>query len=243
MAKRILAWLPWVLAEVTLVVLEALLWPEGGLWLLILWTCVLLVYRGVVGLLDNRAFRLIGDGAFGLLCVLAAFEGGWYLLPAVAAFAGMDARNVSLRLPPLPPGRGGDELIAAAAATFAGWLGLAIAISGPLYSTATAVVSLDGTVFTTTSTGSLIQSGMTPQAAAVLATIAVLFGLVGLLATAHVRKGRHDAWLALLAVTIPLVSLAILSSLTVGLWIMPGTALAVVAVWLGRPVPATLDRA
>jgi len=34
MARRVLPWLPWLLAEATLAWLEVQFWPYGGLWLL-----------------------------------------------------------------------------------------------------------------------------------------------------------------------------------------------------------------
>jgi hypothetical protein len=235
MAKLILPWLPWLLAEGTLGFLEARHWPDGGLWLLLIWTAVLLLYRTAVTQIPHRSLRLGVDLVFAGLCVLAMFEGGWYLLPAVAGFAACDAAGLSIRLPSLPDDREGYELGAALASTVLGWVGLAVFLSGPLYAWASANVSADGVVVTSASPVSLLQAGMTPQSAAILATIALLLGLVSVAAIVHVRTRRHGAWRALVAIAVALVALAALGVMTVGLLLVPGVVLAVVAVRLGRP--------
>jgi hypothetical protein len=217
--------------------IEAQLWPDGGLWLLLLWTAVLLAYRAAVAQISHRSFRLVGDLVFGGLCVLAVFEGGWYLLPAVAAFAACDAAGVSITLPSLPDDREGHELGAAVASTLLGWVALVIFVSGPLYTSATATVDANGVVVNSPPMqASLLQVGLAPQTATLLATIALLFGLVTVSTAVYVRTRRRDAWLALVAVTVLLVALVILGSMTVGPWLVPGVALALVAVRLGRPV-------
>lgn len=241
MAKRMLPWLPWLVAEGTLGFLQAQLWPYGGLWLLLLWTAVLLAYRAAIAQVSRGSLRLVGDLVFGGLCALAVFEGGWYLLPAVMAFAAGDAAGVSITLPSLPDDRERHVLGAAVASTLLGWVALAIFVSGPLYSSATASVDTNGVVVNNPPMqASLVQVGLGPQTATLLALIALLFGLVTLSTAAYVRTRRRDAWLALVGVTASLVVLVILGSMTVGLWFLPGVTLALVAVRLGRPVePAT----
>ena len=98
---------------------------------------MLVLYRTAFAATDRRALRLAGDLVFAGICFLAAFEGGWYVLPAVVAFAACDAAGLRLQWPRLPADRDGHELGAALAAAVVGWLGLAIAVSPPLYSTAT----------------------------------------------------------------------------------------------------------
>lgn len=241
MAKRMLPWLPWLVAEGTLGFLQAQLWPYGGLWLLLLWTAVLLAYRAAIAQVSRRSLRLVGDLVFGGLCALAVFEGGWYLLPAVMAFAAGDAAGVSITLPSVPDDRERHVLGAAVASTLLGWVALAIFVSGPLYNSATASVDTNGVVVNNPPMqASLVQVGLGPQTATLLALIALLFGLVTLSTAAYVRTRRRDAWLALVGVTASLVVLVILGSMTVGLWLVPGVTLALVAVRLGRPVePAT----
>jgi hypothetical protein len=132
MVGRIVAWLPWLLAEASLGWVEAQFWPDGALWLIVLWTAVLLVFRGMVSRTGERRERLLIDLVFGGLCVLAVFEGGWYVLPAVAAFALCDAAGLMIRLPSVPHDARGYELCLAVASTLIGLAGLAIAISGPI---------------------------------------------------------------------------------------------------------------
>jgi hypothetical protein len=237
MAKRMLPWLPWLLAEGTLCFLQAQLWPDGGLWLLLLWTAVLFVYRAAIAHISHRSLRLVGDVVFGGLCALAVFEGGWYLLPAIVAFAACDAGGVSVTLPSLRDDRERHELGAAVASTLLGWVALAIFVSGPLYTSATATVDANGVVANSPPIeASLLQVGPAAQTATLLVAIALLFGLVTVSTAVFVRTRRRDAWLALVAVTMLLVVLVILGSMTVGLWLVPGVALALVAVRLGRPV-------
>jgi O-antigen ligase len=81
-----------------------------------------------------------------------------------------------------------------------------------------------------------LQVGPAPQTATLLVAIALLFGLVTVSTAVYVRTRRRDAWLALVVVTVLLVVLVILGSMTVGLWLVPGVGLALVAVRLGRPV-------
>ncbi len=236
MAKRLLPWLPWLLAEATLVWLEAQFWPDGGLWLLLIWTVVLLLYRTALAPTSRRNVRLVGDVVFAGLCLLAVFEGGWYLLPTVVAFAACDAAGLTIELPSLPDDAAGHEAGAAIAATLLGWAGLAIAVSGPIYSTATSTVSATGVVVTSGPQLGLLQTGLSPQTAVFLVATAVLFGLVTLVALLHVRTGGAGAWRVLVAVTVLLVVLLVLGLPTLGLWIVPGGAFALAAVQAGRRV-------
>jgi len=83
MVGQIVVWLPWLLAEASLGWIEARLWPDGGLWLIVIWTVVLLVFRWMVSLTNERGARLFFDLLFAGFCILAAFEGGWYVLRAL----------------------------------------------------------------------------------------------------------------------------------------------------------------
>lgn len=243
MAKRMLPWLPWLVAEGTLGFLQAQLWPDGGLWLLLLWTAVLFAYRAAIAQISHRSLRLVGDLVFGGLCALAVFEGGWYLLPTVVAFAACDAGGVSITLPTLADDRERHGLGAAVAATLLGWVALAVFVSGPLYTSATATVDANGVVVNSPPIqASLLQVGLAPQTATLLVAIALLFGLVTVSTAVYVRTRRREAWRALVALTALLVVLAILGSMTVGLWLIPGVALALVAVRLSRPVQPSPHR-
>jgi hypothetical protein len=174
--------------------LEARFWPDGGLWLLLIWTVVLLLYRTALAPTSRRSVRLVGDVVFAGLCILAVFEGGWYLLPSVVAFAACDAAGVTLELPSLPDDAAAHEVGAAIATTLLGWAGLAIAVSGPIYSTATSTVSADGTVVTSGPQLGLLQAGLSPQTALLIVATAVLFGLVTIAALLRVGTGGVEAW-------------------------------------------------
>ncbi len=240
MAKRVLPWVPWIVAEATLAWLEAQFWPDGGLWLLLIWTVVLLLYRTALAPTSRRSVRLVGDVVFAGLCVLAVFEGGWYLLPTVAAFAACDAAGLTIELPSLPDDAAGHEVGAAIAAMLLGWAGLAIAVSGPIYSTATSRVSANGVVTTSGPQLGLLQAGLSPQTAVLLVATAALFALVMIAALLHVRTDGVDAWRVLVAVTALLVVLVVLGLPTLGFWLVPGGAFALTAVQAGRRVqPST----
>jgi lysylphosphatidylglycerol synthetase-like protein (DUF2156 family) len=237
MVRRIVAWLPWLLAGASLAWAEARFWPDGGLWLVVIWTSILLLYRGLLSLNPERGARLFFDLLFAGFCFIAVFEGGWFVLPAVAAFAVCDAFRLRIRLPSIPNNAQGHELRLAFASTLTGLAGLAIAISGPLYSSATTTVYLDGTTVATHSPAPLLQSDVTLAFAAVLVATAVLFVLVTLLAALHLRSARRAAWLALVVATGSLVLTVVLSVVALGPWLAPGAALAVAAVAIGRSAP------
>ena len=59
------------------------------------WSVALIVFRCCAGLMRTRAGRVAIDAAMGGLCVLAAFEGGWFLLPCVVAYTLIDLRRTS----------------------------------------------------------------------------------------------------------------------------------------------------
>lgn len=103
MTGRMIAWLPWLLAGASLAWVEVQLWPGGGLWMLALWSAILLLYRGfLVTGTNERRTRLFIDLLFAGFCFIAVFDGGWYVLPAVAAFTVCDALGLRIRLPSLP---------------------------------------------------------------------------------------------------------------------------------------------
>ena len=85
MKTSVIRWLPWILVAVALSVL--LLIPDAnGPVLVVVWGTIVLAVRYGVGLLPERTSRLWADALFTTGCFLAAFDGGWYLLPAALAF-------------------------------------------------------------------------------------------------------------------------------------------------------------
>ena len=81
MARLVLPWVPWLVAEAILGYVEAMLWPQGGLWLLVVWTIVLVLYRTALAATDRRALRLAGDLFFAGVCFVEVFE-GWLVRAA-----------------------------------------------------------------------------------------------------------------------------------------------------------------
>ena len=123
-----------------------------------------------------------------------------------------------------------------------GWVGLAIAVSGPIYSTTTSMVDANGVVTTSGPQLGLLQTGMSASTAVLLVATAVMFGLVTIAALLHVRTDGADAWRVLVAVTALLVVLVVLGLPTLGFWLVPGGAFALTAVQAGRRVQPLAHR-
>ena len=232
--QRILRWLPWLVAAGLLDTFPVVVgW--FGVVLLTGWAFILLGYRAAVSLATTRAGRLLIDGLFAALCLVAAFEGGWYLLPAVGLFALGDALGVPAASPPRWHGPAAESVAGIAAAVL-GWTMLLVFLTGPLYTTQTATIGPNGAIASPPSTVSLVEVGLEPRAGLVLVLAAVLFGFVLAGAIVHARTARREARAAVGLATIALAILAVLGAFTVGLWLMPGIGLAVLA-WMlgGRP--------
>jgi hypothetical protein len=223
---------PWLLAEIALIFLEAMLWPAGGVWLLMLWNIALAAYRAVVAAAPTRRRKLGADGVFAILCLAAAWEGGWYLLPAVVAFGVVDA--VTRPAPPLEPREIPGEQAAAAAAAVLGWLAIGFFVSGPLYSSATATLLSDGSIVSTQGPASAAEVGLSTQSVAVLGVTALLFGLTWLLASLDGRRRSAATYAGLAVTTLALCAVALLGSMSVGPLLAPGVAFAMVALWLAH---------
>ncbi len=231
MGSRLASLVPWLIAEVALVFLESRIWPDGGLWLLVLWNPVLMLYRFVVGQTPLRRNRLTVDLVFAIFCFLAAFEGGWYLLPAIVAWVTLDAAAVPVVR---PLGRGDPEERSAAVAFVLGVLGIGAFLSGPLYATATSTMLADGSTATTYSAPGPLVAGLSPAALLVLSLALGLFCLAWFLASLDVRHRSQGAYRGLAVATAFLAALAILGTYVVGLFLVPGVAFSVVALWNAR---------
>jgi len=86
MKPTILRWLPWALVAAALTLFLVIPGVNGPV-LLLAWGGIMGLYRYGVAVLPDRRSRLVVDGFCAFACLLAAFEGGWYLLPAVLAFS------------------------------------------------------------------------------------------------------------------------------------------------------------
>ncbi len=241
MLGRIVAWLPWLVAEGFLARTEAEFWPDGGLWLLVLWTAILLLYRGFAALVPDRGGRLVLDALFAGFCVLAAWEGGWLMLPAVAAFSACDTLGLRIRLPAIPHDAGGNALRVAVAAAGIGWAGLALGISGPMYASAGTIGYPNGTVVSTHSPAPLVAGGVEPLVVALLAVAVALFALIGVVAAARARGRIDPDGRMLLATAGALVVVAIAAIPAAGLWLIPGAGLGVIAALVARDPSPRID--
>jgi hypothetical protein len=90
----VVRWAPWVLLAAALV-LFVLIPDAAGVALALIWGAIMVGLRIAIRLLPDRTARLWADGLVVLGCFLAAFEGGWYLIPAAVAFAVQDWRGPS----------------------------------------------------------------------------------------------------------------------------------------------------
>jgi hypothetical protein len=232
MAARIARLLPWLIAEAALVLLEAILWPEGGVWMLMIWNAILAMVRAAVAQTAARRNKLTVDVAFAILCFMAAWEGGWYLLPAAVAFGVVDA--VVKPAPPIDPRELPGEQVAAAASAILGWLAIGVFISGPLYSSASTTLLPDGSTATSHSPASPLVVGPSTQSIVVLGVAVLLFAATWLFASLDGRRHSPLAYTGLATTTMALTALAILGAMSVGLFLAPGVALALVALWLAH---------
>lgn len=227
---RLIRWLPWALSGAA-VLLFSLISPSGLL-LAAAWGLVILTLRFVAALAASRQAR-VGIGiVFAVGCFLAAFEGGWYLLPAAVAFIIADRRGdehpaVAIAGPQL-------ELIAGVMAAIVGWLALAIIVWGPLYESRSSVVGAGLPINSGTTALSLAAAGVTGRTAAVLVVTAVLFAVIGAGAIIHVRLGRRWAHRTIGLATLALAAVSVLGALSIGPLLLPGLALAILAWWSGR---------
>ena len=110
--RLVIRWVPAALAAGALVLL--LLAPAvDGPFLLIGWLLALAGYRWVSAAMPDRAGRMAAGGVFLSICVIAAFEGGWFLIPAAIAYLIRDARATprptsELTVPGVDGSRGGS---------------------------------------------------------------------------------------------------------------------------------------
>jgi len=88
---QVIRWLPTSLAVIALGLF--LIAPAVNGPLLVLgWGIVLSLYRYIATAAPDRASRALVDAGFLVICTLAAFEGGWFLLPAGVAYLVRDLR-------------------------------------------------------------------------------------------------------------------------------------------------------
>ncbi len=232
-----LRWLPWLLAAVALTTFPVVLGGSGVL-LALIWFVVLLAYRWLVGGQQPRG-RLVANIVFGALCFLAGFEGGWYVLPAVLAFAYGDWRGVD-SVTRVPARLWQGPLALTLAAAFAGWLAIVVVLFAPLYAMASSTVApglapapgITGTV-------NLVDLGLRPQAGLLLGSLAVLFALAVAAAVLFERSHSRAARRLLVAIAVLLASVVLIGAWTIGPWLLPSLALLLAAIGTTRGLAPT----
>jgi hypothetical protein len=230
---RLIRWLPWALAAAALLLFVAI--SPSGLLLAGAWGLAILVARVLAAVATSRDGRLGIDAVFTVVCVLAAFEGGWYVVPAAVAFILADRRaGTGLAPPPLAGTQ--LELIAGVMSAIVGWLALAFVVWGPTYSSMSSTIGPGGAVDSTTTALSLAAVGITSRTAAVLIGTAILLGVVGVGALIHVRVRVRWAHWAIGLAAIALCVIAFLGAFSIGLYLVPAIGLAILAWWVGRGV-------
>lgn len=137
--------------------------------------------------------------------------------------------------------KSGHDRIESVTALVASALGVAAVLFvlwGPLYSLESSGFSSDGTVTSTTGTASLLQVGLDPVTAVVLA-VALLASLgIGLGGVVHARTGAGLGRGLVAASVVALLVVAILGALSIGIFLLPSLALGFVALAAGaRPHP------
>lgn len=58
--------------------------------LVLAWGAIVAVFRFGATALVDRGARVVADTVFIVVCLVAAFEGGWFLVPAALAFLARD---------------------------------------------------------------------------------------------------------------------------------------------------------
>lgn len=137
------------------------------------------------------------------------------------------------------PRRSLIEVATALVATALGVAAVLFVLFGPLYTLESSTVSSDGSVTSIFGSESLLQAGLDPLTAVVLA-VALLASIgIGLGAVLHARSGAAVGRGLVATSTVALVVVAILGALSIGIFLLPSMALGFVALAAGaRPASA-----
>lgn len=211
-----------------------LLAPDvNGPLLVLLWTATILGYRYAVGLMARPAERVTIDGVMLVACLVLGFQGGWYFVPAVVAFAARDAR-ARVGTPGWSPTA--YTILAAAAAAW-GWSVLAVVVSGRQAADIPTVPSGSAPAFGGTA-ADLAQAGLRDgRFETVVIVTTLLLGAI-LLGSLLRQAVRGRAPVALMALGIfGVLAVAAAGFFTVGPYLLPSVGLALVALWRAHAAP------
>lgn len=232
MKTAVVRWLPWILVAVALGVFLLIPGANGPV-LVLVWGTIVVAVRYGVGLLPERTSRLWADAVFIFGCFLAAFEGGWYLLPAALAFVVKD-RAGGGEDAPFRGLRPRQEWLAGLAAGAVGVAGLAIAVWGPFYSSRSASIALGNVVEGPITSTYLAALGPTPRATIVLVIAVLLLAVIVIAPAIHSRTGSRWAHRLLAVAILGLGLIAIAGAFTLGPLLLPAIAIALLAWASGR---------
>jgi hypothetical protein len=237
MAHAVARWVPFVLLALACGVF--LIAPDvNGPLLIAAWLVVFGIERAVAASIATRDARVALDAILLIGCVLAAFEGGWYLVPSAIAFLWIDRRPTSPTGTPI--NRVDRETVAGLGAGAAGLAGLVAVLLAPLWTSATSTIGTGGVLDAVAQPSNLLAVGLLPRTAIFFVAAALLSGVIAGSALAHARRGGRTPSRILGLSVIGLGAVAVLGAFTVGLFLLPAVGLGAWAWLSGRTAP---DRA
>ena len=227
-----IAALPWLLLLVLLATSVADALPRGYGLLVVLapgWLLGVAFLRRAVSATETRRARIAADAAFATVCVLLSPVGGWWVLPAIAAFAALDAIAPGRPSPGPEVPRNLELALGVVAVVVA--IGLTVWLANaPFYSWASATIGPDGRV--TETRGS---TGLAP----VIGLVFFVAPAAAVLRGAILDRRTPGAGRGLLGVlAVVLTVLSILAGFSIGMFIAPIAALAILT-FLAAPKART----
>jgi hypothetical protein len=200
--------------------------------LVVVWLLIFGIERAVVAMATTRDARLAMDAILLVGCLLAAFEGGWYLVPSAVAFLWIDRRSVSPSGPTM--NRVDHETIAGIAAGLGGLAGVAAILVAPMWMTASSAIGAGGVLDGAAQPGNLLGVGLLPRTTIFLGAATILSIIVAGSAVVHGRRGGRTPSRVLGLSVVGLAAIAVLGAFTVGVFLLPAVALGTWAWFSGR---------
>jgi hypothetical protein len=232
--------LPWFLVAIACTLFLFAPGADGPL-IVLGWLVVFGTVRAIASRVTTREGRLALDGLLVFGCLLAAFEGGWFLVPAALAFAWSDRRPSMPHATPRNETTG-PEVLAGLGAAGAGLAGVGVILFGPLQSAAASSISGGTIVEGAVQPASLAAGGLLPRTVIVLGAAAALSVIIAVAAVVHARRRVTSARRVLAVAVIALGAIALLGAFTIGIFLLPAVGLGVAAWLVGSPARRTSRR-